>query len=203
MASGAVLAGCTATEAIRESSGTPGLSGPTEPATVLAPTAPVPLAVATSAALYTGAPVVVLAADGDAGGQAGAASAAVALGAPMLLTPGAGADPADATAVTGEVARLGPQALLTVGQAAQDWAAQNGGGPRVVPATPDAVAGLVKVDPRDARVVDPATLTDAVGTGWTASVRNCWPWRCRPRRRPRPRPPRPWARSPQGSRTCR
>ena len=131
---------------------------------VLAPTAPVPLAVATSAALYTSAPVVVLAADGDAGGQAGAASAAVALGAPMLLTPGAGADPADATAVTGEVARLGPQALLTVGQAAQDWAAQSGGGPRVVPATPDAVAGLVKVDPRDARVVDPATLTDAVGT---------------------------------------
>ena len=164
MASGAVLAGCTATEAIRESSATPGLSGPTEPAAVLAPTAPVPLAVATSAALYTSAPVVVLAADGDAGGQAGAASAAVALGAPMLLTPGAGADPADATAVTGEVARLGPQALLTVGQAAQDWAAQSGGGPRVVPATPDAVAGLVKVDPRDARVVDPATLTDAVGT---------------------------------------
>ena len=164
MASGAVLAGCTATEAIRESSATPGLSGPTEPAAVLAPTAPVPLAIATSAALYTSAPVVVLAADGDAGGQAGAASAAVALGAPMLLTPGAGADPADATAVTGEVARLGPQALLTVGQAAQDWAAQSGGGPRVVPATPDAVAGLVKVDPRDARVVDPATLTDAVGT---------------------------------------
>ena len=32
-----------------------------------------------------------------------------------------------------------------------------------MPATPDAVAGLVKVDPRDARVVDPATLTDAVG----------------------------------------
>jgi hypothetical protein len=163
MVSGAVLAGCTATEAIRETIATPRLSGPAEPATVLAPTAPVPLAVATSAALYTGAPVVVLAADGDAGGQAGAASAAVALGAPMLLTPGAGADPADSTAVTGEVARLGPQALLTVGQAAHDWAAQSAVGVRVVPATPDAVAGLVKVDPRDARVVDPATLTDAVG----------------------------------------
>ena len=163
MASGAVLAGCTATEAIRETSATPVLSGPAEAATVLAPTAPVPLAVATSAALYTSAPVVVLAAGGDAGGQAGAASAAVALGAPMLLTPGAGADPADATAVAGEVARLGPQALLTVGQGAQDWAAQSAGGPRIVPATLDAVAGLVKVDPRDARVVDPATLTDAVG----------------------------------------
>jgi hypothetical protein len=163
VASGAVLAGCTATEAIRETSSTPRLSGPAEPATVLAPTAPVPLAVAASAALYAGAPVIVLAADGDAGGQAGAASAAVALGAPMLLTPGAGSDPADAAAVTGEIARLAPQALLAVGQGAPDWAAQNAGGPRVVPATPDAIAGLVNVDARDARVVDPATLTDAVG----------------------------------------
>ena len=122
-----------------------------------------PLAVAASAALYASAPVVVLAADGDAGGQAGAASAAVALGAPMLLTPGASADPADATAVTTEVARLGPQALLAVGQGAQDWAAQKGGGPRVVPAAPEALAGLVKVDVRAARAVDPNALTDAVG----------------------------------------
>jgi hypothetical protein len=159
---GAVLAGCTATEAIQQqTSATPRLGGPAEPATVLAPTAAVPLAVATSAALYDSAPVVVLAADGDAGGQAGAASAAVRLGAPMLLTPGAGADPAEATAVTDEIARLGPQALLAVGQTAQDWAAQKG--PRVVPADPDALAGLVDVDAREARAVDPAVLTDAVG----------------------------------------
>ena len=118
---------------------------------------------AASAALYTSAPVVVLAADGDAGGQAGAASAAVALGAPMLLTPGASADPADATAVAGEVARLGPQALLAVGKDAQDWAAQKDGGPRVVPAAPEALGGLIKVDVRAARAVDPNTLTDAVG----------------------------------------
>ena len=118
---------------------------------------------AASAALYASAPVVVLAADGDSGGQAGAASAAVALGAPMLLTPGASADPADATAVTDEVARLGPQALLAVGQGAQDWAAQKAGGPRVVPAAPEALAGLVKVDVREARAVDPNALTDAVG----------------------------------------
>jgi hypothetical protein len=164
MAAGAVLAGCTATEAIQQqTSATPRISAPTEPATVLAPTAPVPLAVATSAALYGSAPVVVLAADGDAAAQAGAASAAVTLGAPMLLTPGAGADPAHATAVTDEVARLAPQALLTVGQAAQDWATQQAGGTRVVPATSDALAGLAKVDPREGRVVDPATLTDAVG----------------------------------------
>ena len=162
MAAGAVLAGCTATEAIREeTSAMPRLGGPSEPATVLASTAPVPLAVATSAALYSSAPVVVLAADGDAGGQAGAASAAVKLGAPMLLTPGASADPAQATAVADEVARLGPQALLAVGQAAQEWAAQKG--PRVVPADPDGLAGLVDVDAREARAVDPATLTDAVG----------------------------------------
>ena len=118
---------------------------------------------AASSALYASAPVVVLAADGDSGGQAGAASAAVALGAPMLLTPGASADPADATAVTAEVARLGPQALLAVGQGAQDWAAQKGGGLRVVPAAPEALAGLIKVDVRSARAVDPNTLTDAVG----------------------------------------
>jgi hypothetical protein len=163
MACGAVLAGCTATEAARETiASAPRLEAPSDLATVLAPTAPVPLAVAASAALYASAPVVVLAADGDAGGQAGAASAAVALGAPMLLTPGASADPADGTAVTGEVARLGPQALLAVGQGAQDWAAQQAGGPRVVPSAPRALGGLVKVDERDARPVDPNTLTDAV-----------------------------------------
>lgn len=163
VASGAVLAGCTATEAIQETtSATPRLAAPAEPAAVLAPTAPVPLAVAASAALYTGAPVVVLAADGDGAGQAAAASAAVALGAPMLLTPSAAADPAETTAVADEVSRLAPQALLTVGQGAQDWAAQKG--PRVVPATSETIAGLVKVDVREARVVDPAALTDAVGS---------------------------------------
>jgi hypothetical protein len=162
VAAGAVLAGCTATEAIREeTSATPRLSGPAESATVLEPTAPVPLAVAASGTLYDSAPVVVLAADGDPGGQAGAASAAVALGAPMLLAPKADADPADAKAVSDEVTRLGPQALLAVGQAAQEWAAQKG--PRVVPAASDALGGLVNVDAREARAVDPATLTDAVG----------------------------------------
>jgi hypothetical protein len=160
---GAVLAGCTAHEVIRQSTPSPELSGPADPATVLAPVAPVPLAAATSAALYRSAPVVVLAADGDTGGQAGAASAAVALGAPMLLTPSADANPADATAMTDELTRLAPQAVLAVGQPAQDWATHRQGGPRVVPAAPGALAGLVKVDTRDARAVDPATLTDAVG----------------------------------------
>ena len=172
MTSGAVLAGCTATEAMREALPTPRLGAPADPATVLAPTAPVPLAVAASAALYTSAPVVVLAADGDAGGQAGAASAAVALGAPMLLTPGSSADPADATAVAGEVARLGPQALLAVGQGAQEWAAQKAGGPRVVPAAPEALAGLIKVDVRSARAVDP-TRSPTPSVVWTARNPSC------------------------------
>jgi hypothetical protein len=161
---GAVLAGCTAKGVItRAASPAAELSGPTEPATVLAPVKAVPLAAATSAALFRAAPVVVLAADGDADGQAEAASAAVALGAPMLLTPGAGADPADASAVTDEVRRLGPQALLAVGQGAQDWAGQRRGGPRLVPAGPDGIAGLLKVDAREARAVGPNTITDAVG----------------------------------------
>src|SRR5690349_3220040 len=49
---GAVLAGCTANEVIRQATPSPELSGPADHATVLAPVAPVPLAAATSAALY-------------------------------------------------------------------------------------------------------------------------------------------------------
>src|SRR4051794_27171095 len=159
---GAVLAGCTAHEVIQQSTPSPELTGPADPATVLAPVAPVPAAAATPGGLSRWARVVVLAAGGDTGGEAGAASAAVALGAPMLLTPSADATPADATAMTDELARLAPQAVLAVGQAAQDWAGHRPGGPRVVPAAPDALTGLVKVDVRNARAVDPAALTDAV-----------------------------------------
>ena len=132
-----------------------------------------PLAVATSAALYTSAPVVVLAADGDAGGQAGAASAAVALGAPMLLTPAAAADPADATAVTGEVARLGPQALLAVGQAPRTGPRRRRAGRGSCPRPPTRSPGWSRWTRGDARAVDPATLTDAVGGLDRGSVRSC------------------------------
>ena len=169
MLCGLVLAGCTAHQVIQQTAQpAPAPTGPAEPATVLAPTDPVPLAAATSAALYGSAPVVVLAADGDPGGQAAAASAAVALGVPMLLTPAAPADtaavpPADSAPVTAEVDRLAPQALLAVGKGAQDWAGQRQGGPRVVPADADTVAGLLKVDARQATPADPAVLTDAVG----------------------------------------
>ena len=147
MTSGAVLAGCTATEAIREAIPTPRLGAPADPATVLAPTAPVPLAVAASAALYTSAPVVVLAADGDPGGQAGAASAAVALGAPMLLTPAPPTPPTRRRSPRGRPP--GPQ---------RSWRSE--GRPGLGRAEgrragscrgPEALAGLIKVDARGAR----------------------------------------------------
>ena len=158
---GAVLVGCTApTPAPGPES--PELGGPTDRATVLAPDGPAPLATATSAALYRTAPVVVLAGAADPDGQAGAASAAVALGAPMLVTPAADAEPRDTTAVTDEVRRLGPEALLAVGKTAQDWSTQNGGGANVVPAAPAALAGVVKVDAGQARAVDADGLTGAV-----------------------------------------
>ncbi len=156
----AVLAGCTARSVLRAPM-VPQLSGPTEPATVLAPTGPVPLAVATSAALYRSAPVLVLAGDDDADAQVAGASAAVALGVPMLLAP-AHADPAATSAVNDEVHRLGPHAVLAVGRAAQDWAARQADDPKIVPSTPAALAGLVTVDPHQTRTVDAGDLTSAV-----------------------------------------
>jgi hypothetical protein len=160
MLCGAVLAGCTAASVLRAPA-VAQLGGPTEQATVLAPMSPVALAVATSAALYRSAPVLVLAGVEDADAQVGGASAAVALGAPMLLAP-TDADPAAASALTDEVHRLGPQAVLAVGRAAQDWAARLTDGPEIVPAAPAALAGLVKVDPHRARTVDAGGLTSAV-----------------------------------------
>jgi hypothetical protein len=138
------------------------LSGPADPAAVLSPDGAVPLAVATSAALYRHAPIAVLAADGSPDDQAGAASAAVVLGAPMLLTPAPDADPADAAAVRDEVRRLRPAALLAVGRDAQDWAAQHATGVRTVPAAASALGPVIGVDPDKARTVDAADLTAAV-----------------------------------------
>jgi hypothetical protein len=162
----ALVAGCTASTgggANAPTPRTPQLVPPADPASVVAADRAVPLAAATSAALYRDAPVVVLAADGDASGQAGAASAAVALGAPMLLTPAAGADPADGTAVTDEVRRLGPETLLAVGAGARDWAGPNGGGVPVVSAD-GALANVVGAKQAAPRSVDAAGLTAAVAT---------------------------------------
>jgi hypothetical protein len=92
------------------------------------------MALATSAALYADAPVVLLAADGDLPAQSRAASLAVTLGAPLLLAPAVAlparpaasppprpTDPASA-AVRAEVERLGPAAVLSIGDAAHRWA---------------------------------------------------------------------------------
>ena len=158
---------------IRQATPSPELSGPADPATVLAPVAPVPLAAATSAALYRSAPVVVLAADGDAGGQAGAASAAVALGAPMLLTPSADANPADATAMTDELTRLAPQAVLAVGAGAPRTGPRTGRAARgSCPPPPTRSPGWSRSTPGDARAVDPPR-SPTRSVGWTGRAPSC------------------------------
>jgi hypothetical protein len=160
-----VLAGCSTAEPVTGPA-VPELTGPGDPTTVLAPERAVPLAAATSAALFRTAPVVVLAADGDADGQAGAASAAVGLGAPLLLAPTAETDAMDTPAVADEVRRLAPEALLAVGGGAQEWAARallpQDGELRTVPAAPAALAGVVGVAQGSARAVEPTDLTGAV-----------------------------------------
>ena len=83
------------------------------------------LAVATSQALYDEAPVVVLAPAGDLPAQGRAASVSVALGAPLLLTPegSTAAATSSASSATGEeLARLGGEAVVAVGDAAARWA---------------------------------------------------------------------------------
>ncbi len=160
-----MLAGCSTAEPVTGPA-VPELTGPGVPTTVLAPERAVPLAAATSAALFRTAPVVVLAADGDVDGQAGAASAAVALGAPLLLAPTAESDAMDTPAVADEVRRLAPEALLAVGGGAQEWAARalppQDGELRTVPAAPAALAGVVGVAQGSARAVEPVDLTGAV-----------------------------------------
>ncbi|WP_219415052.1 hypothetical protein [Pseudonocardia nigra] len=101
------------------------VSAPTAATTVLDADDPAALAVATSAALYATAPVVVLAAADDPGAHAAAAPVAERIGAPLLLTPtpaGADGKAPDPAAVAAEIARLGAGTVLAVGQAAADWA---------------------------------------------------------------------------------
>jgi hypothetical protein len=109
---------------------------PIEDTVVLPTSTAAGLAVATSSALYENAPLVVLASEADVGGQARAASVAVALGGPLLLAP-ASTDPAQSTPVREEVARLGPQAILSFGAEATAWAQQGDLGVPVVAAPAD------------------------------------------------------------------
>lgn len=93
---------------------------PAAPVTLVPDAAPEAFALAASGALFTRAPVVVLAPADDARAVLVGGSAAVRLGAPLLLT-GAGA-PDDA--LTAELERLGTRAALTLGAARVDGASE-------------------------------------------------------------------------------
>jgi hypothetical protein len=109
---------------------------PVEDTVVLPTSTAAGLAVAASSTLYEHAPLVVLASETDVAGQARAASVAVGLGGPLLLAP-ASTDPAQSTPVREELARLGPQAILSVGAEATAWAQQGDLGVPVVAAPAD------------------------------------------------------------------
>jgi voltage-gated potassium channel Kch len=121
------------------------------------------LAVATSSTLYEQSPVLVLASDADVAGQARAASVAVGLGGPLLLAP-ASADPAQSAGVRDELARLGPQAILSFGDEATRWAQQGDLGVPVVAAPADLgdVEDATGRDLGDAQAVAPDQLIDAI-----------------------------------------
>jgi hypothetical protein len=165
--------------------------GPPDEATSVMPGGAVETAVATSAALYDRAPVVLLAGERDAAAQARAASVAVALGAPLLVAPGPAADPADAAgtadpadarddegdqgtaedervtapdrAVTRELRRLDPRAVLTFGRPADRWAGTHDvPSPVRAPADPADLAQLAGDRVGDAEPVAPADLLGAV-----------------------------------------
>jgi hypothetical protein len=134
------------------------------------------LALATSATLYAGAPVVVLAADGDLPAQSRAASLAVTLGAPVLPAPAVTvpAHPAaspprrptdpESRAVRAELERLGPSAVLSVGEAAHRWARFAVPGVDVVAAPGElgALGGAVDADIGEEHAVPALELIDAV-----------------------------------------
>ena len=167
----------------------PEVQSPADATTVVATNKAVDAAVATSAALYDSAPVVAVAGDGDVASQARAASVAVGLGVPLLLTPAPSAASAPTTgntetsdripttdadpvapahgaptAVAGELDRLGPQAVLTFGEAATTWAGQWDGDASVVtaPTQPGDVADLTGRDVGGAHTIGANELVGAV-----------------------------------------
>jgi hypothetical protein len=118
-----IVTGCT------PGSGRPPLSTPAHsravlPAaetTVVSGATAAELALAISQALFHHSPAVVLAAEDDEANLAQASKNAIEMGAPLLLTPPEGN--AEATNVLrGEINRLDPSWLVTVGDAAKQWA---------------------------------------------------------------------------------
>ncbi|GAA1298623.1 hypothetical protein [Pseudonocardia xinjiangensis] len=120
----------------------PQVTAPGAPTTVLPSDDPVELAVATSAALYATAPVVVLTAAGDEAGQAPATAVAERIGAPLLLTPADG----DAAGVRAELSRLGARTVLAVDDGAAHWASAADGSAEIV--TDEAALPAVTAPPR-------------------------------------------------------
>lgn len=92
---------------------------PAEVTTVAAGATGAELALQASRALFDHAPAVVLVGDQDQAGMASATAAAVKLGVPVLLTT---AEDAAAAALREELARLAPETLIPVGEAAAGWA---------------------------------------------------------------------------------
>lgn len=150
--------------------------------TVLGTDDPARLAVATSAALFASAPVVVLAAVGDAAAQASAAAAATRAGAPLLLTA-----PEDPAGVAGELARLGTRTVLTIGPGAQQWAAAPGRPAAVTDAA--ALPPVFAPPPRPQVLVltDGAPVRDAaLATATASGARTATVPRADPRNAPAP-----------------
>jgi hypothetical protein len=90
------------------------VAAPRAATTVLDVTPGAAAAIATSAALFRSAPVVLVATEADPAGTATAAALAERLGAPVLLAP-ATKSPQRTEALAREVARLAPDAVLAVG----------------------------------------------------------------------------------------
>jgi hypothetical protein len=155
-----MTAGCTAFGAAEPEAAavTVTASEPDERLTVVADADPVAAAVSTSRALFDSAPVVAVARDGDRAGTLLAASAAVGLGVPLLLQPADGGAP---EAVDAELARLGTETVLAVGEAGGDGGRE---GPDVIAGgtDPDALAEATGLDLGAARSVAEGKDTDAV-----------------------------------------
>ncbi len=184
------VAACSATPAGASSASGPGtarLGVPNPVTTVLGTDDPARLAVLTSAALFIGAPAVVLAAPADVPAAAGTA---LRLGLPLLVTPapadggapaggtgasaapGPGAQVPDPVGIRRELVRLSARAALAVGDAARTWATAAG-----IPGLVTDPAALPPTVPPPARpgvltlVADPDAQVAAVTTARAAGTR--------------------------------
>jgi hypothetical protein len=124
------------------------------------------VATAASEQLWDTAPLVVLAPADDEALQARAAGVAVGLGAPLLLTstPLAGSAGGEDDPVARELGRLGAEAVLAFGGAA-DWAREHGNGVDVVPAPddPEALHELTGLELAEAPTGDADVLRTVAG----------------------------------------